>query len=312
MIQKIPLSSDFEPSIEFSFSSIDEEKIEIIAKYGIERASTGIQVFDAGLMNRFGRKNSSIKQMSNVLSQMKEVGIKKINIDLMYGFEGQNEGMLEKSVNVIEELRPNQVTLYEMRYNTNGSKHSHINRDILFEQYSYLFQKLKALGFKGRFGQNTFSKFDDFGVSSYLRSRMLNCIPYKGFGVSAQSMSLSGISYNILKSFSSSLLPQIEEIKEEDIYLLPAEEVVAKYICISLYSGRFNLNVVSKILGNGAARIYDSELDFLIENGLADINNGVCCLTEKGFRYYGAVASLFWSDKHKELYLISKNKKRGE
>lgn len=307
LIQRMPLSHDFEPSMEFSFASIDDEKIDIIAKYGIKRLSTGIQVFDTGLMNHFGRINSPIKKMSHILSRIKKSGIKKINIDIMYGFEEQDESMLENSINVIEELHPNQVTLYEMRYNNNGVEYSHINRNILFEQYLYLFQKIKALGFKGEFGQNTFSLFDDFGVSSYLRSRMLNCTPYKGFGVSAQSMSLNGISYNILKSSKALLLPPIEEIKEEDVYLLPAEEIAAKYVCVALYSGRFSLNVLSKILGRDATKIYANELEFLIENNLVSIRDKICYLTEKGFKFYGAVASLFWSDRHKELYLSSRD-----
>ena len=151
----------------------------------------------------------------------------------MYGFENQNQNMLDNSIHAIEELQPDQVTLYEMRYNHNNLEYSRINRETLFEQYSYLFQKIKALGFNGNFGQNTFSLFDDFGVSSYIRSRMLDCIPYKGFGISAQSMSWKGIQYNILKTSTNRSLPAFDEIKENDIYLLPEDEIAAKYVCIA-------------------------------------------------------------------------------
>ena len=306
LICTLPLEQNFEPSMEFSFQTIDEQKIDIIAEHGIQRLSSGIQVFDTQLMSHFDRTNSSLRKMSRTLRKMRETGIKKINLDLMYGFENQDKTMLDNSIHAIEELQPNQVTLYEMRYNHNRLGHSRVNRETLFEQYSYLFQKIRALGFNGNFGQNTFSLFDDFGVSSYIRSRMLDCIPYKGFGISAQSMSFTGISYNILKSSMSTSLPVFDEIKENDIYLLPDDEIAAKYVCIALYSGQFNLDVLSKILKSDASQIFAHELNFITENQFAYINGNICRLTEKGFKVYGAIASLFWSNNHKKLYLGSK------
>ena len=306
----MPLNHDFESSMEFSFSTIDDEKINLIANSGIQRLSSGIQVYDTKIMELFNRFNSSIKKMAMIFSKIRNSGVKKINLDLMYGFETQNKFMLDNSIHVIEELQPDHVTLYEMRYNQNNLNHSSISRDSLFEQYSYLFEKIKSLGFKGDFGQNAFSLSDDYGVSSYIRFRMLDGIPYKGFGISAQSMSNNGISYNILKSCHRRNLPAFNEITESDVYQLPEDEIAAKYVCIALYSGKFDLNVVSKILKNDAYHIFARELNFITENQFAHINNGICQLTEKGFKVYGAIASLFWSENHKRLYLdsISKTK----
>ncbi len=307
--QEYHVSKFFEPSIEFSFSSIDEEKIRCIAEYNIPRMSTGIQVFDDRLLNEMQRLPQTLDHMERMTEVIHRVGIKKLNIDLMYGFPNQTDIMLSNSLYSIKMLEPEQVTLYEMRYNRNGLDSALIDRDVLFRQYEFLYNGLTDLGYKGRFGQNTFSKFEDEGVSSYLYSRMFLGRPYKGFGVSAQSMSNRGISYNILKSDHSRYLPSFDEIREEYRYLLPKEELAAKYICISLYSGRFNLPVLERILCCDPLSYYYNEFHFLTNHQYVEISNGVCTLTKEGFKFYGGVAALFWSPYHREQYI---KMKKGE
>ncbi len=299
----LPHSEDFVSSLEFSFSTLDEAKIRTASEHGIARMSTGIQVYDDELMKNSRRINPPLEDMLHKVSLIRDYGIKKINIDIMYGFEGLTAGMLENTIYVIDKLRPEHVTLYEMRYNVNHLTHQTITRARLYEQYSHLFGGLKSLGYSGRFGQNAFSLCEDYGVSSYLRSRMYDCVSYKGFGVSAQSMSRAGISYNILKSSHSRELPDFEAITEQDIYSLPPDEVAAKYVCIALYSGQFSLKTLSNILSSDAYSFYHDELDFLLEAGLITIDNDICTLTKRGFRVYGAIASLFWSEYHKYQYI---------
>ena len=301
--QKYVLSEFFEPSIEFSFSTIDDAKIRCIAEHKIPRMSTGIQVYDDKLLNEMHRLPQTLEHMERMTKVIHNAGIKKLNIDLMYGFPNQTDIMLSNSLYSIRVLEPEQVTLYEMRYNRNGLDPASIDRNVLFRQYEYLFNGLMASGYKGRFGQNTFSKFEDEGVSSYLYSRMFLGRPYKGFGVSAQSMSGKGIAYNMLKSDNSQYMPGFDEISEEYSYLLPKEELAAKYICISLYSGRFNLSVLERILSCDPLSYYHNEFRFLTEHQYVEISNGICTLTKEGFRLYGAVAALFWSAYHREQYI---------
>ena len=307
--QKYNLSEFFEPSIEFSFSTIDDAKIRCIAEHKIPRMSTGIQVYDDKLLNEMHRLPQTLEHMERMTEVIHHAGIKKLNIDLMYGFPNQTDIMLSNSLYSIRVLEPEQVTLYEMRYNRNGLDSSSIDRSTFFRQYEFLFNGLRDLGYKGRFGQNTFSKFEDEGVSSYLYSRMFLGHPYKGFGVSAQSMSGKGIAYNILKSDNSQFMPGFDEIGEEYSYLLPKEELAAKYICISLYSGRFNLSVLERILCCDPLSYYHNEFRFLTEHKYVEISNSICTLTKEGFKLYGAVAALFWSSYHREQYI---KMKKGE
>lgn len=301
--QTIPSSKRIERSMEFSFSTFDIEKIKLAVDSGFTRMSTGIQIYDKALLDSNNRDNISVSKMIEYYTQIKTVGVKKMNIDIMYGLPNESFEVIKNTVDAIEIISPEQVTLYETRYNLNKISSEGINRNLLWEQYLYIYNRLLEMGYIGKIGQNSFSKYNDEGVSSYLYNRMFYGKAYKGFGVSAQSMSRKGISYNNLKLCNERNMPYIDRIYEEDIYLLPAEELAAKYVCVSLYSGRFSISVLSEIIKEDAYSVYSDELNFLLDNKLAEINNGICILTQKGFLLYGGVASLFWSKLNREKYM---------
>ena len=153
------------------------------------------------------------------------------------------------------------------------------------------------MGYKGRFGQNTFSvNADDEGVSSYLRERMINGASYKGFGLSAQSMSRAGASYNVGK-LSKNPMQVLNDsgYQEEYTYLLPSKELVAKYMAISAYHGSFSVN---RLLELGIDQDFlDERLGFCFSQCLLSMgNNDRILITKKGFVHYGAVFSLFYGD----------------
>ncbi|MGN1119677.1 MAG: hypothetical protein ACI4Q4_04925, partial [Oscillospiraceae bacterium] len=249
------------------------------------------------------RVMDEVSHIKQVMAQLKNSGIKKRNLDLMYGLPNQTLSMCKATVELIEKLMPEQVTLYETRYNMNSLAGNNITRTSLFEQYEYLYDRLVSLGYSSVFGRNTFTLCNDDGVSSYLRYRMYHGMPYKGFGISAQSMSEKGVSYNILKNTEEKIIPDYDAITEEDIYVLPPEEIIAKYACISLYSGSVSLDFIDRMADSEALRRKYSQIyDFLVSGEYATIDNNICILTKKGFLHYGAVAALFWSESHQNEY----------
>ncbi len=124
---------------------------------------------------------------------------------------------------------------------------------------------------------------------------MCDGVPYKGFGVSAQSMSAAGVSYNTGKGAKnlSGILGQ-GSLPEEYTYRLPREELLAKYICISAYYGRFSLTTASSILGRDYMKDRMGILRFLQKENLISIHDGLVSITREGFRYYGAVFSFLY------------------
>jgi len=290
----LELSSEYEPSIEATFNTLTESKLNSVVNAGIHRLSLGVQSSCDSIMNRHGRLGSDERQMSDWIAMAKAIGIKKINLDFMYGFQGQNEASISRDLELISHLHPHQVTLYELRTNMLSSNAS-LSKEELYGQYSQYYDGMIGIGYMGRFGQNTFSmSADDYGVSSYIRERMLNGASYKGFGMSAQSMSRVGVSYNVGKLSKDPMLDLNDSgYREEYTYLLPSKELVAKYMAISAYNGSFSAN---KLLELGMDKDFlDERLDFCFSQGLlSDGEQDRICITRKGFEHYGAVFSLFY------------------
>lgn len=292
----LDVADDFEPSIEGTFDSLSIKKLEAIVQAGIHRLSLGIQSTDNQVLCHHHRRISNQVEMQEWIDAAKSTGIKKVNLDLMYGLKEQSRETIVADLETISALHPQQVTLYELR--TNMIKEKDVpSKSVLFEQYNQFYNGLIELGYKARFGENTFSVNDiDKGLSSYLRSRMLEGVSYKGFGISAQSMCRSGISYNVGKGNRNIRnLIDLPTYEGGDTYLLPKEELASKYIAISAYNGSISLKHLSDILGTEAKEVYQEIIDYCICNELLVENNNNLVITQKGFKQYGAIFSLFYS-----------------
>lgn len=300
------MTADFEPSIEGSFNTLVDDYwgshlSYYIARAGIKRLSLGVQSTSNDVLKPLHRNIISLKEMREAMVYWHNLGIEKINLDLMYGLPGQSIESVRQELTIIRELSPEQVTVYEFR--TNQIKGSYrINPELCFQQYCELYAGLTNLGYYSKFGRNTFSKLpDDCGLSSYLRHRMFDGWQYKGFGISAQSMSYFGVSYNQGKNQTFGKLVSKEWLQNNNYsyeslqhYKLPRQELLSKFIAISGYSGGFSLSVAKDLFGANFYSNYQNVIDFIIVEDLATIKDDRLQLTEKGFRYYGATLSLFF------------------
>ena len=293
-IAGLDLSEDFEPSIEGTFNTLSEKKLNDMAKAGFKRLSLGVQSSSHSIMESHRRLVSDEKQMKEWLSMARQAGIEKVNLDFMYGLQGQNTASIQRDLELIDHVRPQQVTLYELRTNMLGIQTAY-SKEELFALYTQYYEGLISMGYHGRFGQNTFSMdAKDHGVSSYLRERMLNGASYKGFGMSAQSMSSVGVSYNLGKLSGNPRQDlNTEGYQEEYTYLLPAKELAAKYLAISAYHGSFS---TKRLLEIGIDEEFLNEkLDFCFSQGLlVQGDDDREYVTRKGFEHYGALFSLFY------------------
>ena len=294
-ISGLKKDAKYEPSIEGTFNTLSEQKLEDMSEMGFHRLSLGVQSSCSSVLHQHQRGNSSEAMMYSWLKKAWDKGIKKVNLDFMYGLKGQNESTIQQDLELIGRLKPQQVTLYELRTNMISEKES-FTKEELYDQYVHYYDGLIAMGYKARFGQNTFSvDAADEGVSSYLRERMLNGAAYKGFGMSAQSMSSEGIAYNVGKL---AVTPQNalnkEGYPEQFTYLLPPDELASKYIAISAYNGSFSIARLrdSGISGGSLNEI----LGFCIDEGLLyKGEKDRLFITKKGFKHYGALFSLFYA-----------------
>lgn len=293
---KINPTSEYEPSIEGTFDTITPYKAKLIADSGIHRLSLGVQSSSKSVLAPLNRRNEGISSMRRTIDLAHNAGIRKINLDLMYGLPRQSLESIKDDIRIIKHLRPEQVTVYELRTNQLPIAYK-VNAQLNYDRYCILFDQLTGMGYSGLFGQNTFSLDPvDKGLSSYLRHRMFNGWQYKGFGLSAQSMSNAGLSYNICKGVIN--LDQISEAptyESANHYALPREEIFAKYVAISGYSGGISLKSSRRIYGSDFDTEFGKILSALEKEGMGTILDDRLQMTRKGYRYYGAILSMFYT-----------------
>ena len=293
--KQLALCHDFEPSVEATFQTISAEKIQSMVENGIHRISLGVQSTNPHILTNESRQIAATLHMEKTLSLAHHLGIKKVNLDFMYGLRYQSLSSIQTDIELVRILRPEQVTLYELR--TNMIKETSPQTALQkYEMYCQWYEGLIKLGYIAPFGQNTFSLDEqDMGVSSYLRHRMRDGTAYKGFGISAQSLCAEGVSYNIGKGMKSlDKLLQNGTFREEYTYKLPPLELASKYIAIAAYCGVFSLERLTHILGTDAKQVYAAPLDWCLRKNLVTQTGNWIRITQEGFKHYGAVFSLFY------------------
>lgn len=309
VIDSVNVTDDFEPSIEMSIKTITSEKIRMVKEAGIGRISVGIQSFYFSRWNGgIGWRYPEAKEIIDTINLIRSSGGFKINLDFMYGFKNRpiNEvNDLERIA--LEELNPDQVTVYELRTNQ-LMNYASSNPDERAGWYEKWYNLLVDMGYFGEYGQNTFSlNRQDYGVSSYIRHRMLDGGDYKGFGISAQSMWDGNIEYNMGKNardvpalIPAGNIPTDASYDAVEHYELPIKEKFAKFVCVSAYSGGFNWRIAQERFYPDFFERFGYVIDFLSsrneifgESAIAMSDDRIY-VTKNGFRHYGPLFSLFY------------------
>ncbi|GAB1416934.1 hypothetical protein MASR2M117_23400 [Paludibacter sp.] len=144
-LTKASVSKDFEPSIEGTFQTLTEFKIQKICQSGIKRISLGLQSTQSNVLSINKRIKTDVHEAKNWINYSKSNGIKKINLDFMYGLKRQTTNDIYSDIETIAYLEPEQVTLYELRTNMLKSNYV-INKDFSFQFYKTIYDELIKLG----------------------------------------------------------------------------------------------------------------------------------------------------------------------
>ena len=92
-----------EYTIETNVESLNIEKIKLLKKYGVNRVSIGVQSILEKNIKYLGR-NHTKEQVSFLIKELKENGIKNINVDLIYALPNQTLDNLKKDLDFILRL----------------------------------------------------------------------------------------------------------------------------------------------------------------------------------------------------------------
>lgn len=106
-----PFAPGAEFSVEIDPGEIDPVRMEALARAGMNRASIGVQDFDAEVQEMIGRAQSFDVTRAAV-DGLRAVGVGSVNIDILYGLPGQTRARITESVLKVLSLSPDRIALY--------------------------------------------------------------------------------------------------------------------------------------------------------------------------------------------------------
>lgn len=104
-------------SIEASPATVTEEKISLLREFGADRLSLGVQTFDEGVSRGMGRPQKT-RDVDRTIAAVRTVGFPILNLDLIYGGEGQTLEDWASSVAAAIEYQPEELYLYPLYVRT--------------------------------------------------------------------------------------------------------------------------------------------------------------------------------------------------
>ncbi len=298
------LADDMRISIETTPRIAAEQagKIRDYHEMGIRRISMWVQSLSGKII---GRADTSTLYNQGARDSIRQAGFEHFNVDVMYGFSGQGNDDVEATLrHVIDELGPDFITLYPMRYK--GTVIEGKSKDVyatqLTDQYNIAYQMLVDGGYDIRPGKNTCSKIPgNDGLSDYLHHRVLHGTPYLGFWLWAQSFNpANNLSYNEWAhvKHNAEYMRRVNswEFPIQDAHHLSREAAMGKMIAISFFYGGIHLDSFQKIFGTSLEEAFPKEMAYIRENEFMSLwEDGVWQLTKKWVENYSGVISLFYS-----------------
>jgi len=136
------LDKDYEFSVEVNPENINEEKIELLKKYGVNRVSIGIQTFNKKIIEFLGRKHS-YDDVKKCVKLLNDTGITNYSFDFIYGINEQAIENINTDLELAFSLKPKHLSLYSLILEDNTilkiNKYKELDEDTVREHYDFIY-----------------------------------------------------------------------------------------------------------------------------------------------------------------------------
>ncbi|HTH79946.1 MAG TPA: oxygen-independent coproporphyrinogen III oxidase [Ramlibacter sp.] len=100
-----------ERSIEIDPRTVDAKRLAHLADLGFNRISFGVQDFETSVQQAVHRVQP-FEQVAQLMDAARTIGFDSINVDLIYGLPLQTPESFERTLEKVEQIRPDRIALY--------------------------------------------------------------------------------------------------------------------------------------------------------------------------------------------------------
>ena len=190
-------------TFECNIEDINEELLQLLRKYKVNRLSLGIESFDKENLQLM-KRNVDYIDVRNKIKLARTLGFDNINLDLIYALPNEKLSTLKKDLKLLLALNPEHISTYSLMIEDNTylnyKKVKSISEDKDFEMYEYICRKLTSRNYNHY-------EISNFAKKSYESKHNLlywNNLEYYGFGCGASGY-ISGVRYDNTRSLTNYL-----------------------------------------------------------------------------------------------------------
>ncbi len=238
LLDKLCQISSKEPLYEMTVEagrpdSVTQEKLQVLKDYGVTRISVNPQTMNQETLNRIGRAHT-VEQTIEAYKMARNLGFDNINMDLIMGLPGETREDVEKTMDQIQQLRPDSLTVHSLaikraaRLNTakeDYQQYESVNTQEMIDMVRgyaeemdlipyYLYRQKNMTGNLENVG---YAKRNKIGIYNILIMEEMQTIAAVGAGGATKVVDLS-----------QNLIQRAENVKEVRSYMTRFEEMLER------------------------------------------------------------------------------------
>jgi oxygen-independent coproporphyrinogen-3 oxidase len=314
LLSEFELAPGAEVAIEVDPRVTTEEHLATLRQVGFNRISMGVQDADEQVQDLIGR-HQTWEQTASVHETARRLGYASINVDLVYGLPGQDEGSFARLLELVVGLRPDRVAVYSFALVPWMRPHQKRidvgllpDRDLKFGLLSMAISRLTDAGYD-QIGMDHFALPDDELATAYAqRTLSRNFMGYTtkrgteivGLGTSAISDIGAAYAQNHRRLASYYAAVDAGELPVERGVALDSEDRLRRFVITELMcNGRLLASDVADQFGVDLAEHFAVELaeleapGGLVEAGFVHTADHGIEATESGRLFIRNVAMVF-------------------
>lgn len=272
-----------EYSIEVNPESMNEEKLDLMLLYHINRISIGVQTFHDNLLKTIDRHHTS-NQAIQLIQLIHSKGIDDINVDLIYGLPHQVLQDIKEDLDIIHALPISHVSIYSLILEEHTAlkiqNYQPINDEEDAVWYQYINHALENLGFTHYEVSNYYKTKPSLHNLAYWQYQ-----DYQGIGLSAHSL----LNHQRIENTNSLTQYLRHQYLKENIPLSQKDELFEKImmglrltegICITEINTLFDIDFLSK---------YQSAIQKYQELDMLEVTDNHLRTTTLGMNYLNTI-----------------------